>query len=146
MQNQRQCLYYVRLALALSLPQLTFLDRACWEQNADVANEAVLVKVLNTGGFDGAALLSKANGPETKQELRNLTAEAKRLGLCGVPTYRVLRQSSDGAWEHVGGLVWGQDELNVVEDLIAGWSVDDITRLAVPRITTAGGQEKAARL
>ena len=44
------------------------------------------------------------------------------MGLCGVPTYRVLRQGDKGEWEAVGGLVWGQDEINVVEDLIAGWN------------------------
>lgn len=44
------------------------------------------------------------------------------MGLCGVPTYRVLRQQqSGGEFEAVGGLVWGQDETNIVEDLIAGW-------------------------
>ena len=30
-------------------------------------------------------------------------------------------QQSGGEFEAVGGLVWGQDEINVVEDLIAGW-------------------------
>lgn len=31
------------------------------------------------------------------------------------------QQQSGGEFEAVGGLVWGQDEINVVEDLIAGW-------------------------
>ena len=26
-----------------------------------------------------------------------------------------------GSWEPIGGVVWGQDEINIVEDLIAGW-------------------------
>ena len=26
-----------------------------------------------------------------------------------------------GSWEPIGGIVWGQDEINIVEDLIAGW-------------------------
>jgi hypothetical protein len=33
-----------------------------------------------------------------------------------------LRQQQGGEeWKEVGGLVWGQDEMNVIEDLIAGW-------------------------
>lgn len=75
-----------------------------------------------------------------------MTAQAQKLGLCGVPTYRVLRKTNDGAWDNVGGLVWGQDELNVVEDLIAGWSMDDGTTLAEPRKTSVLVSGKAARL
>ena len=111
-----------------------------------MANESVLVQVLNNSGFNGVQLLKEANAADTKQKLRKMTAEAQGLGLCGVPTYRVLRKTSDGTWEHVGGLVWGQDELNVVEDLIAGWSPDDATTLAEPRKATAARPEKTARL
>jgi len=59
-----------------------------------------------------------------------LTAEAKDLGLCGVPTYRVLRQTDGGEWKAVGGLVWGQDEINVVEDVIAGWNPESSSEVA----------------
>jgi 2-hydroxychromene-2-carboxylate isomerase len=73
-------------------------------------------------GYNGADLITRANAPAIKAKLRALTAEAKDLGLCGVPTYRVLRQQQGGGeFKPVGGLVWGQDEINVVEDLIAGW-------------------------
>jgi hypothetical protein len=33
----------------------------------------------------------------------------------------VLRGDSAGGWKNVGGLIWGQDETNVVEDLVSGW-------------------------
>ncbi|KAF1979552.1 thioredoxin-like protein [Bimuria novae-zelandiae CBS 107.79] len=122
------------------------LYRACWEQNADVANDSILEEVLNKGGFDGPRLLKKSNASEIKQKLRDLTAEAKKLGLCGAPTYRVLRKSGDGSWEHAGGLVWGQDELNVVEDLITGWDADDTTTLAEPRKKAKSSRETTARL
>ena len=84
---------------------------------------------MNKGNFNGAELITKANAPTTKTKLRELTAEAKELGLCGVPTYRVLR---DG--ELVGGLVWGQDEIAVVEDLIAGWDMSSDTLAEVGRV------------
>jgi hypothetical protein len=36
--------------------------------------------------------------------------EALKLGLCGAPTWQLGRH-----------LVWGQDRINVVQDLVAGW-------------------------
>lgn len=86
-----------------------------------MSDDTVLRTVLDQGGFNGADLITRANEPAVKAKLRTATAEAKELGLCGVPTYRVLRQTSDEEWKSVGVLVWGQDEINVVEDLIAGW-------------------------
>lgn len=100
---------------------MTTIDSACWETNENVSDEGVLADVLTNGGYDGPALIKRANAPEIKAKLRANTAEAKEMGICGVPTYRVLRQHGKGEWKPVGGLVWGQDETNVVEDLIAGW-------------------------
>ncbi|KAF2445768.1 thioredoxin-like protein [Karstenula rhodostoma CBS 690.94] len=138
------------LRCAIVDPQtVPVLYRACWESNANVADDSVLIKVLDKGGFDvldGAELLKKANAPEIKQKLRDSTAEAKRLGICGVPTYRVFRQDSKGDWEHVGGLVWGQDESNVIEDLIAGWNGEDTAALAEPRKTKAEDKRIGSRL
>ena len=95
---------------------------ACWEQNKNVSDDTVLRSVLDEAGYDGADLIARANTPDIKTKLRALTAEAKQLGLCGVPTYRLLRQQQEGdEFEAVGSLVWGQDEISVVEDLIAGW-------------------------
>lgn len=100
------------------------LYRACWIQNANVSDDAVLAEVLDKGGYNGAQLIKRANSPEAKKELRALTAEAKALGICGVPTYRVFLRTPTGGWENRGGIVWGQDETNVVEDLLAGWDCD----------------------
>lgn len=108
-------------------------DRACWEQNANVADDAVLADVLNKAGFNGAELIKKANTQEIKTQLREATAEAKAVGICGVPSYRVFREDGNGGWKNVGGIVWGQDETNVVEDLIAGWDDETSTELAEPR-------------
>ena len=81
-----------------------------------------MCSILDEAGYNGKDLIARANEAEPKAKLRALTAEAKDLGLCGVPSYRVSRQEGDGEWQVVGGLVWGQDEINVVEDLIAGWN------------------------
>lgn len=101
---------------------------------------------MKKGGFDGDELLRKANAPEIKQKLRDLTAEAKQLGICGVPSYRTFRQTSNQDWEHVGGIIWGQDETNVVEDLVAGWNIEDTSALAEPRKTKVENQKKGSRL
>lgn len=98
-----------------------------------MSDELVLRSVLDNAGYDGAALLSRANTPLFKNKLRELTAEAKEKGICGVPTYRVLRQDAKGLWNLAGGIVWGQDEINVVEDLIAGWDPESSTEAAEPR-------------
>ncbi|KAG9193685.1 hypothetical protein G6011_03720 [Alternaria panax] len=113
------------LRVALVKPETTsLLFEACWSHNQDMSDDTVLRAVLDQGGLNGADLITRANEPIVKAKLRAATAEAKELGLCGVPTYRVLRQGGNGEWKAVGGLVWGQDETNVVEDLIAGWDPD----------------------
>lgn len=74
--------------------------------------------------------MSQANSQEIKTKLRNSTKEAKDAGLCGVPTYRVFRKrAAEKEWKQVGDLVWGQDELAVVEDLIAGWDGESVAEV-----------------
>ncbi|KAF2008691.1 thioredoxin-like protein [Aaosphaeria arxii CBS 175.79] len=122
------------------------LYQACWEQNANVADDSVLKEVLDNAGFDGGLLIETANTPAIKNKLRELTAEAKANGICGVPTYRVFRESSGGKWDIVGSEVWGQDEINVVEDMIAGWSPTSSTVLAKPRKADFGSTNSGVRL
>ena len=98
------------------------LYRACWEQNLNMSDDAVLKKAISDAGFDGEEIMAKANSPEIKADLRARTKEAKDTGVCGVPTYRVFRRrKGEIAWKQQGDLVWGQDELCTVEDYIAGW-------------------------
>jgi 2-hydroxychromene-2-carboxylate isomerase len=108
-----------------------------------VSNESVLSSVLDQGGYNGADLIAKANAPAVKTRLRELTAEAKEKGICGVPTYRVLRQNAQGKWSLAGGIVWGQDEINVVEDLIAGWDPEHQNEVAEPRRVTYEAKQSA---
>lgn len=108
-----------------------------------MADDTVLRTILDEGGFNGADLIARANEPAVKAKLREATAEAKELGLCGVPTYRVLKQAQDGEWKSVGGLVWGQDEINVVEDLIAGWDPEHSDQTAE---VTRGEKTVSAKL
>ncbi|TID16457.1 protein disulfide [Venturia nashicola] len=99
------------------------LYRACWERNLDMSDEKVLAKTLTEAGFDSSELLTKASKQSIKDTLRANTQEAKDNGLCGVPSYRVSHRTSNG-WKVNGGITWGQDESNVVKDLISGWDAE----------------------
>lgn len=103
----------------------------------------MLVSVLNKAGYDGTYLLAKANEPAAREKLRENTAAAKLIGICGVPTYRILRITGNGYWEPYGGLIWGQDEINVVEDLIAGWDAVQSLEVAEPRRMTVSSNKVA---
>ncbi|KAL5117418.1 hypothetical protein ACEQ8H_004734 [Pleosporales sp. CAS-2024a] len=130
-------------ALRVGLVQEKSLDAlyaACWQHDKNVSDERVLAHVLTRAGYDGPELVRRANEVEAKARLRGLTAEAKALGICGVPTYRVLRDDGAGGWKPVGGLVWGQDETNVVEDLIMGWDPETSEEMAEVRT----GEDKAS--
>ncbi|KAJ8112252.1 hypothetical protein OPT61_g5339 [Boeremia exigua] len=118
---------------------------SCWEQNANMSDEKVLVNVLDKSGYNGSDLVARANAPAIKAKLRENTAAAKAHGICGVPTYRVLQQDTGGQWKPHGGLVWGQDETNIVEDLIAGWDSENSPEVAEPQ-QGATGRAPVSRL
>lgn len=108
-----------------------------------MSDDKTLVRVLDEAGYNGMDLLERANTPAVKAKLRENTASAKADGICGVPTYRVSRQDADGQWKSHGGLIWGQDESNVVEDLIAGWEPERSVEIAEPRKGVAIGKSLA---
>jgi 2-hydroxychromene-2-carboxylate isomerase len=85
--------------------------RAAWQDDLNIGEPEVLVDVLNASGFDGEALLEGTQAPEIKMRLRENTALAAGLGVCGVPTFQV----DDGP------LFWGQDRLFMVERALQGW-------------------------
>jgi 2-hydroxychromene-2-carboxylate isomerase len=43
--------------------------------------------------------------------LRENTNRAKEAGACGVPSFQI----------NGGEIIWGQDKLDVVADILAGW-------------------------
>ena len=101
---------------------LTISVRACWERNLNMSADDILSQVIAEAGYDAPGILDRANSDEYKKALRARTQEAKQIGLCGVPSYRVFRKRDGQDWKQVGDVVWGQDEMPVVEDLIVGWN------------------------
>ena len=85
--------------------------RSAWQDDIDIGEPGALAEVLNASGFDGEALLEGTQAPEIKARLRENTARAAGLGVCGVPTFQV----DDGP------LFWGQDRLSMVERALQGW-------------------------
>ena len=93
----------------------------------------MLKDVLQEAGYPAQALLDKAVTQPIKSKLFentewydcNLTSpmmnlpslRAVKYGTCGVPSFIVDN----------GPLVWGQDRLNVVQDMLCGWKQTDHT-------------------
>ena len=99
-----------------------------------MSSDQQLQQVISEAGYNGAEVLSRANSPEVKKDLRARTLEAKEAGLCGVPSYRVFRRKaeSNDQWTQIGDMVWGQDEVSVVEDMISGSSGDEKATVEAP--------------
>jgi 2-hydroxychromene-2-carboxylate isomerase len=85
------------------------LYRAYWVEDQDLADRAVLADVLEKEGLPPETL-ARAADPDIKDALRRATDEAIAAGLCGVPSFVVG-----------GHLFWGQDRLQLVERVLAGW-------------------------
>jgi 2-hydroxychromene-2-carboxylate isomerase len=79
--------------------------RACWADDRDIADDAVLADLL---GPDADAVLAQITTPEIKRALQEATAQALDAGVFGVPTWVV-----DGR-----ELLWGQDRVDVVEHIL----------------------------
>jgi 2-hydroxychromene-2-carboxylate isomerase len=95
-----------------------------------MSDDSVLEQVIADAGFDGKKILTQANSPEVKADLRARTKAAKDTGICGVPTYRVFRRrKGEQEWQQHGDLVWGQDELTTVEDYISGWDGKSVAKI-----------------
>jgi 2-hydroxychromene-2-carboxylate isomerase len=95
------------------------LFRALWVDDLDISNHDVLADLLEREGFDAAAMLAGTSDPAVKQALIANGAEALGKGVFGAPTFIVdpADASSDGR----PLLFWGQDRLQLVERVLAGW-------------------------
>lgn len=83
------------------------LMRACWAEEKDIAEDAVVSACLEAHGFDGGLVNSAMlSGSETIE--RN-TQEAIDRGVFGSPTYIVGKE-----------VFWGQDRLDYLDDELAG--------------------------
>jgi 2-hydroxychromene-2-carboxylate isomerase len=87
------------------------LYRALWVDDRDIGDPTVVADVVASLGLDAPAILEAATSPPIKNTLKDNTAAAVAAGVCGVPSFHVDHQH----------LVWGQDRLPLVSELLAGW-------------------------
>lgn len=95
---------------ALPLGELTFaIMRGMWADEVDIADEATLRKIAAPYVPDVDALLAASKTPEVQAEYERYTDQAPADGVFGSPFYL-----------YGGDILWGQDRLEFLEDLLAG--------------------------
>jgi 2-hydroxychromene-2-carboxylate isomerase len=82
---------------------------AVWVDGQHVSDPAVVARVADRVGLDGAALVAEAGLPASKARLRQATDDAINRGVFGVPSMEVG-----------GELFWGYDDFPYLEPLLAG--------------------------
>jgi 2-hydroxychromene-2-carboxylate isomerase len=107
------CLLALRVTIAagLDIRVIRAIYEAIWRDDKDISKESVLLEILQHLGLNGHELIEAAKTNEIKQVLKANTNSALESGLCGLPTFQVDE----------GPLIWGQDRLNIVEDMLCGW-------------------------
>lgn len=81
--------------------------RAIWVEAKNMNDPAVVGAVLQSAGFDPAALLALASDPEVKERLKTDTQQAVARGVFGAPTFFVGER-----------MFWGQDRLDFVREAL----------------------------
>lgn len=80
---------------------------AMWEDQKNMADDAVILETLNAAGLDGAAIIATSQEPDVKAALLANTEYAHARGAFGSPTF------------FVNGEIWfGKDRLRDVEEEI----------------------------
>jgi 2-hydroxychromene-2-carboxylate isomerase len=81
---------------------------ALWTQDRDIADEAVVAKLLEAAGHDAAAIIEASKGAEAAAARETNNQAAMAADAIGVPTY-----------VYKGEPFWGQDRLDMLERMIA---------------------------
>ena len=96
------------LGSAAALDLAGRVGAACWAQQRNLADAAVLRTLLDEAGLP-ATLMDQAASPEVAARYAGYTQEAKALGIFGAPSYVID-----------GEIFWGQDRLDFVGRRLAG--------------------------
>ena len=80
---------------------------AMWEDQKNMADDAVILETLNVAGLDGAAIIASSQEPDVKAVLLANTESAHARGAFGSPTFFVN-----------GEIFFGKDRLRDVEEEI----------------------------
>jgi 2-hydroxychromene-2-carboxylate isomerase len=127
------------LRVLLALPRTAWPDAiaaiyaAYWQRGEDVTSDDVLARAL---GIADRETFARADDPAIKDELRDRTDEALRLGIFGAPAWVFPRDEREPL------LIWGQDRFPWLAAILAGWDPDAGTPPGGPRPLTVA--ERAA--
>lgn len=119
------------LRVLLALPHsrwpeaIAAIYAAYWQRGEDVTSDAVLAAALRAIP-EAAAAFARADDTDIKDELRRRTDEAVALGIFGAP-----------AWVIRPHLLWGQDRIDWVRAVLAGWDPDHAPPPGGPRRVAA---------
>jgi 2-hydroxychromene-2-carboxylate isomerase len=94
------------------MPYVEIVMTAMWEEGENTGDQAVVHRVLDSGGLDADALLAACDDPAVKAELAANTENAAARGAFGVPTFFV---NDD--------MFWGKERLGQVEAALAARSM-----------------------
>lgn len=89
------------------LDYCTAMFNAIWVDAQNMNDPTTVAIVLQTNGFDAAALLALASEPAVKDALKAATEAAVQRGVFGAPTFFVADQ-----------MYWGQDRIDFVRDAL----------------------------
>jgi 2-hydroxychromene-2-carboxylate isomerase len=90
---------------------------AYWQRAEDITQDAVIAAALAGAGVSEADITAAlAAADDKKAELHARTQEAIELGIFGAPAWVVRRDRAI--------LVWGQDRMDWVSAVLAGWDPD----------------------
>jgi 2-hydroxychromene-2-carboxylate isomerase len=93
--------------LGVLLPYVDAVYAAMWEQQLNMADDAVIAEALQRAGLDAAALIATSQQQEVKDRLLQNTQAAFERGAFGSPTFFVN-----------GEIYFGKDRLRDVEEEI----------------------------
>ena len=93
------------------------LYAAYWQRAEDITQDAVIAAALRGAGVPDADIAAALAGADDKKdELRARTEEAIELGIFGAPAWVIRRDRPI--------LLWGQDRMDWVMAVLAGWDPD----------------------
>lgn len=89
-------------------PFLARVLAACWSEDKNIADEALLREILTELGIDADKIVLLAQSDATQEQYENNTKEAIDKGVLGAPVYMLNDEQ-----------FWGQDRLDFLEDALS---------------------------
>jgi 2-hydroxychromene-2-carboxylate isomerase len=93
--------------MGIEAPYVAAVEKAMWEDGEKMDDPAVVERVLDAAGLDGAGLIAATQDPQVKAQLIANTDAAVARGVFGIPTFFVGEE-----------MFFGKDRLDQVEEAL----------------------------